>query len=168
MGRQNREYTTDDVIKALRESDRRYLTLSHLAEEAPVSRVTVKKRVDELEQEGKVEKEQIGNAKAYWLPENAENLTPLEQVEEWFRSGVWFASFLMFVTVMMYFIYVVGRFVGILGTSAASDAFGLIALGSMLASILSVLAFALGEIGVRYYRTGELRDIEIFDVERHE
>jgi Mn-dependent DtxR family transcriptional regulator len=61
---------TEDVLKVMRESDQPFLTAGEIVQEVDVTRKTVHDRLEELHENGVVNKKKVGaRAVVWWLPE---------------------------------------------------------------------------------------------------
>lgn len=58
-----------EIIRVLETTDHRAMTLGMITEEVDGARATVKGRIDSLVADDIVEKDKIGNATAYWIPD---------------------------------------------------------------------------------------------------
>lgn len=77
-GRPAKDDLSNEIVEVLGSGRKRAWTLGEIVPEVDGSRRTVKDRLDELEGEGdKIQSEKIGNATAYWVPEDEPGTAPV-------------------------------------------------------------------------------------------
>lgn len=65
-----RKPLADEIVDLLESTENRAMTLGMVTSEVDASRQTVKDRLDQLVESGRIESQQIGNAAAYWVGES--------------------------------------------------------------------------------------------------
>lgn len=64
-----------EIVEVLENTNSRVMTLGAITDNVDGARRTVKDRLDKLEDSGPVQSEKVGNATAYWIPENTQTTT---------------------------------------------------------------------------------------------
>lgn len=63
-----RKVSDKEILTVLNRSEDRILTTSEIAEEVPISRRAVLDRLNNLQDEGRIKKKQVGGRNVVWYP----------------------------------------------------------------------------------------------------